>query len=465
MDDDVAEGARLAGNVSPEHVDEPRRPTAYRAAPSTPRRFVCHACRAPNRAPYAGGTVRCAHCGEARELPPRETSARPRSSQEDAGRVAALARQSPAVAPVPALLASVVEGDAVLARGKEQELLELWFALRARALTDVEAAEALFVATRLLFSHPFLDDRPDLREALVDDAIDALGLARHRTVLGAIRVRQAAASGDVEGARAYFEALDRAPTDRQSDTHVRLAAATLAVAERRWADVLSELGARRDELPLDDEFADLAVVLRAHALERLGDADAAHRALEELRFPSLVRRARDRSPAFDLCRDTWRPYLERARVRQAEVLARRERRAAWGASAIAAGAAYLVYRASRGEVDVVAVAIGAVWMLLGGAVFASSLRRARRVRRTYLHGALVDARVVNARRVAFRAVAGGGAIFAFDVEIAGPHGPYRASFEMPSTDEVARRFVGRTVRVRVDPTCADFVVPEEDVAA
>jgi hypothetical protein len=456
---------RAAPRAEPtsETADDPRlHGVAYRVAPPLPRRFVCHACRAPNRCPYEGGSVRCASCGRTRDLPPRDAPpARALTDREEVARMAAIALQSPAPPPTPPALASVVEGDAVIARGKEQEAVDLWFTLRAQASTDVAAAEPLFALTRLLFSHPFLDDRPELREALVDDALDALTLPRHRTVLTAMRVRQAAGRGDADSARMYFQALNLTPTDRQSDTHVRIAIAMLAIAEHRWSDVLAALGFRRDERPLDDEFVDLAVVLRAHALERLGDAAGAHAALDELRHPSVARLARERSPALDLCRDSWRAYLARARTQKADLLARRERSAAWG-GALLVGIAAVV---AVGGANVAALGVAAGLALLGLAVAIASLRDAALTRRAYLEGALCDARVLGARRVAFRGAPAAVGTFEFDLEIAGPRGPYLASLRMPSTDDDARRFVGRSVRVRVHPERPDFVVYEDDLAA
>jgi DNA-directed RNA polymerase subunit RPC12/RpoP len=440
----------------------------YRDAAVLPRRYVCHACRAPNRALPAGGAVRCAECGAERVLPERSATARrarPLTPEEDAARVSNLWIQSPQPSPAPPALSAVLEGGAILAPGKEPEALELWFALRARAPGDPAAAEALFTLTRHLYTSSFLDDDEELRHALVDDALDACSLERHRNVLTAMRVRQAAGRGDLATARAYFGWLDLAPEDRESDTHARLAAAFLAIAERRWDDALRALGRTRDELPLTDEFADLAVVLRAHALEASGDLDAARRALGELRFPSLVARARALSPALDLCRVTGDAHVSAARAARAAALARRARRLAWGGVSIVAVAAFLLVAALASGDDreaTGAIAAGLGVAVLGAAVAGASLVDAARTRRAYLHGPARQARVLAARPVHGTRNTSGAALYEFDLDVAGPSGPYRTVLRMPSTPVVAPSFVGRTVRVRAHPEKPRLVVYEDD---
>lgn len=120
------------------------------------------------------------------------------------------------------------------------------------------------------------------RYRLFTQAAEAARDPIYRTSLAANAASTAARLGDLDGARRWLSECTVASDSLLADTTYRVAAATLAVCEGRASDAVELLGRSDGEVPMLLSYRQLAMAVRAHALDAAGDKPAAHRALDEL---------------------------------------------------------------------------------------------------------------------------------------------------------------------------------------
>jgi hypothetical protein len=237
----------------------------------TLRAMLCPSCGAPIAAPTGGGTAPCRYCGVAVQIAPRNDrplqlpTAAPVPEPERIARLRAQVNKP--LMPPPVLMPLLHEGG--LAPWKMQEAHAMWQSTRAQlaAGVPIDAAEALFFLTLLLFN---ADKDAERKRAMVETALDTLILARHRQVLRCMLARNAARVGDLDAARAWLEPCDSRSDDIESDTEYRFACAYLATVEGSWSAVYSAVGTGPHDVPIAMSKTAACSVLRANAYERQG---------------------------------------------------------------------------------------------------------------------------------------------------------------------------------------------------
>jgi hypothetical protein len=201
-----------------------------------------------------------------------------------------------------------------LAPWREREALAAWQQARQRARAGMDRP-GWFALTQLL-AQAARDAGDGMRErALLETGYELSAEPRHRTWFAARLAMGAVRAGDVPSAQSWLGRGDAGTDDLEAYSALRLAAALLAHYQSRPEQVLQELGAPNQEVPLCPADEALAAVLRAWALERFGHQDQATAVLEaavERRWPkSRAEVAESASMMGDCCPASLQALNER----------------------------------------------------------------------------------------------------------------------------------------------------------
>lgn len=443
----------------------------YRSMPQG-RPFVCPRCAAVEFAPAHGGSVRCTRCGTTATLPDRSAvlgaASPPPPPSNDPQRLAALRAQDgrPRM-PSPTLLA--VLGGPSIQTGREQEALVIWQNLRARtAQNDLAAGEDLALLTLMLAQHDFTQAQGELPQALTESALDVLVLPRHRQEMLGRLCRIAASRGDRQRALGLAAMMEPHATELDTDSEYRIALAVLAAIDRDGGRMLHVLGPQKDAVPIADSLDELASVFRAHAYELVGNVPAAAQILKELSSPQSLAQVRARYPAMQLCAQSGGAYTAAENQASAQ-------RAAASAGAIGAlvggilafvGVLEIVVglgvglAASDGLIGgAINGVIGLVLLVVGVMLVVRARAKGKRAAWLRLYGLSLGARVVGASRTGTKI--NNVPLMRFQLQVAGPQGPYAATFEKLVPEYEVPMLMGRELRVRADPRALTEVILEE----
>ncbi|MEJ7732995.1 MAG: hypothetical protein WKG00_27835 [Polyangiaceae bacterium] len=246
------------------------------------RLVACDHCGAPLRTEERGGAASCRYCGAVHSVAPRDD--RPLSlfhagaPLPEAERLARLRHQATRQRAIPSALAALIEHDEIPA-WKLTEATQVWQATRreARLHGGTDAGERLLHLT-VLISNAHLRSRahdPARHRALLEAALDAVHLPRHRQVLRGHLSRAAASEGDLDAAEAWLAPCDRCSDDLESDSAWRITLAYIDTARCRFGHVLDLLGRTANEIPLASSAVPMGVLLRGNAHEQTGNGEAA----------------------------------------------------------------------------------------------------------------------------------------------------------------------------------------------
>jgi hypothetical protein len=365
---------------------------------------------------------------------------------------------------------AVLGGPGILP-GREQEAMLVWQNLRARAAQgDVGASEDLAALTLLLAQHPSLDDRLDMLIALRESAYDAAVLPRHKQEqLGAL-ARAWVIGGDRARAHLYLSWMVSNAPEIEMDSELRLSSAMVATLERDPQRVLAWLGPRKDAIPIVDWMDPMASVLRANAYESMGDMASAKAALDELPSRMVLRAMRKAFPGLDLCPRSageWTRALDQAGAQRAAASAGRLTGAiGWTLAGIglvelvvAAFSAVAVESDPWNGGTQVNAGIGVVLLAVGLLGARAARAQARHAAWLRLHGVALTARIVDAQTTG--TTINDVPVFRFVLQVAGPQGPYPASFEKLVPSHEVAALLGAEVRVRANPAKLEEVILEE----
>lgn len=273
------------------------------------RVLPCETCGAPLEGTSQGGRVRCRYCETEQELTPREHAplvVGPRLSEPE--RLALLRAQDLDPRPPPATLAALVFGGR-LVPWEVPEALARWQLVRRTVSVRREpgVAEELFALTTTLFSHYEREGEWLAARALAEGALDELGEPRQRQILRAALARAAALGGDLGAAEAWLAGCDATPADLESDGAFRIARACIETLRGDFPRVLELLGRSPTDVSLPNDLDPPSALLRANALERLGQPAQAADLLVHLAehggplFHLRARELAERHPELRLC--------------------------------------------------------------------------------------------------------------------------------------------------------------------
>jgi len=144
------------------------------------------------------------------------------------------------------------------------------------------AAERVFFLAIVLYEHLAHQGRDADVRALLETARDVLTDPLHRQVLHGMLARNAARAGDPVAAEEWLRLLSPHAMDLHMDTAYRLSRAYLSTRARDMQTVLRVLGTRLDDVPIGVPYDEVCGMLRANALERSGDGQAAVQQLAQV---------------------------------------------------------------------------------------------------------------------------------------------------------------------------------------
>lgn len=445
----------------------------YRAPAADTRLYLCPGCSTPQPAPPQGGQVVCAQCRAPFVLPDRgaafvgDAPGPLRVPRNDPERLQALRVQDGRPRTTSPALQSVLGGPGVQP-GREQEALAIWQSLRARSTQgDVAASEDLATLTLLLVSPAHVPE--PLLEALSESTVDAAALPRHKVEQLGRLARRAVAAGNRAKAARLLSMMPVDPPDIDSDSEYRLSCAVLATLDGDAQRVLALLGPRKDAVPLVDTMDPLASVFRANAFERLGDGAQAAQVLTELPAPEVLDAVRARFPALPLCAQTGARFKETAAQQGAQRASSSAGRVGTmvGGVLLAVGVVEVVVAVSVGAATggvtnpaVLVNGLVGVGLAIAGAKVALGARAAgQRAAWLRVNGIPLRARIVGLEPTGTRI--NNVPMVRFRLQVAGPRGPYEASFKRLVQPFEAGQLIGQEVRVRANPQKLDELVLEE----
>jgi hypothetical protein len=427
------------------------------------RALLCEQCGAPMTAPPQGGTATCGYCGAVHEVAARVDRAllapqyRPPISED--ARLKLLRQQAGRPMTPPSGLEAVLHGGEI-SRHRIDEALLVWQATRReiKIAGSPDAAERLLYLTLALQNAVARD--PDRQRALLESALDALTLPRHRQLVLAALSRLAVRAGDLRAAREWLAACDPRAEDLHADSAYRLAAAFHATARREHRQVLAVLGEAGTDVPFSMAMATLALLVRANAHERLGDVERATSQLGAALGDARVRHALSAIVEMNAELELCRASLPAALAAHDERAARELGRPLGGLGCMAPlgalmliGVAIAVAAWAAGALPLEALpGIGAglgisgvVFSIIGVFAIAAG-RRAARLRR---HGRVASAEVVAVEPTGSKV--NGVPFVRLTLRLDGPDGePYEARTSALLSTLVGVE-AGSVVPVRVDP--------------
>ncbi|MCZ7686177.1 MAG: hypothetical protein M5U28_48420 [Sandaracinaceae bacterium] len=248
--------------------------------------LLCQQCGAPLELPPAGGTAACSYCraqnvvrsgaGAAAFAPP---SSLPIDESE---RLRRLRMQDGKPFVPPASIQPLVDGGG-LHPAKVEEAFHIYQATRREVLAthSPEAAERLFALTLIANTHLARGQDHVRRRAILETSLSTLDLPRHQQVIRCLLATASAKEGDLASAADWLAPCNPRSDDLDSDSAFRVARAFVDTFRGDFAAVYDWLGPLDDGYPIADTWDPTAAVLRANALERLGNLQAAVQALRD----------------------------------------------------------------------------------------------------------------------------------------------------------------------------------------
>jgi hypothetical protein len=422
----------------------------------TDRLYVCPGCDAPEHAPVVGGLVACSRCGTPCTLPNRGTLPTnllaAYTPPEDAARLRHLRAQDGRRRPVSPTLQRIVGTN--VQPGHERDALALWQVLRLRS-HRVADSEDLAALTLMLVQTPATP--PELCEALLETACDAVVLHKHRQEMLGPLSRMAAGRGDRARAEEYLGWMVPGAADLDTDSERRVSLATLATLDGSGQKVLALLGARKGAVPIADALAPVATVLRANAHELLGDTAAAAQVLRELPDPHLLTDVSASFPALLLCASTGPAYAAAVTKEAARRAAVRSGRLDVALTLVLAALVQFGLAWPHGRLLAIT---GGVCLGLGALLALHARARSKRAAWLRAHGVRLRARIVEGSPTG--AHRDGIPVYEFALDVAGPRGTYRAMFEQLTPEhEVGAMLGDREMWVRANPSNLIEIIPED----
>ncbi len=247
------------------------------------RVLFCENCGGPLESAVQGGAVPCTFCKATNAVRPRlDRFQSVGASVSEPERLGRLRMQDGVPMVAPPSLAGLVAGNAI-PDYKLSEAFDLFQATRREVKTtqSPEASERLYFLTVMASGTLALKGDFTRVRALLETALDVVVLQRHQNCLRAMLARNAVREGDGASAEQWLSGCDPRSDDLASDSDYRVSKALLETGRGDFQAVLQTLGRSNDEIPTQDALDEAATVIRANALEKLGDVNGAVQLLRE----------------------------------------------------------------------------------------------------------------------------------------------------------------------------------------
>ena len=250
------------------------------------RILLCESCGAPLEVGADGGVVACSYCRVQNHVLRRNPDGfaipAPSPPVDENERLRRLRMQDGKPMVPPASLQSLM-GPAGLAEAKVNEAFHVFQATRKEVVAthSPEAAERLYFLSLMLNTHLTMAKDEARRRALLETTLETVFLPRHIQVIRCLLATASAKERDLSSADKWLKPCDPRSDDLEADSSYRIAYAFVETVRGDLSKVLHMLGARDDAYPFADAWDPTSAVLRANALERMGQLDAAVQALRD----------------------------------------------------------------------------------------------------------------------------------------------------------------------------------------
>jgi hypothetical protein len=252
------------------------------------RLLLCPQCGAPIEGGIGGGGTSCRYCHASVFLQPRDESrdlagARAQPVMSEAERFQRLRAQDHQPLVPPSSIQPLMVGGRLPAQN-----LGMAFGELQRARQEVAAGGSFGAAERLFFLAMMIygalaEQAKDAEiRAVLETARDLLPDPRHRQVIHGMLARNAARTGDFAAAEEWLGLCNARSPDLVMDTAFRFTRAYISTMRGDFATVLAVLGNRVDDVPIADGQDEVCGMLRANALERVGQLPSAVEQLVQL---------------------------------------------------------------------------------------------------------------------------------------------------------------------------------------
>ncbi|MBC7897305.1 MAG: hypothetical protein H7066_17945 [Cytophagaceae bacterium] len=310
---------------------------------------------------------------------------------------------------------------------------------------------ALYVG-RLGGAHQIAEAR-----ALTKAALEAVTLPRHRQEQLGRLSRLAVREGVADAALEALAAMTVDPPDIESDTELRVSAALVATLARDGKSVLSLLGQRGGQIPIDEAKRGLATVLRANAHELLGDVIGAAEVLKELPHSSSLGKEREPYAALGLCSRSADLYGTLVAQVQGAKPAGLDGLfytgvviTILGAVAATIAITLMIDDAPHPIADIVFPTLGGLlFLFLGPVMTLAGIDNARQDVYVRKHGIPRTARVLHIKDTGGRI--GPIPVYLLTLEVAGETGPYQAALRKSLALPEANAIVGTELHIVAHP--------------
>lgn len=260
------------------------------------RLLLCSNCGAPIDVSPNGGMVQCRFCSAQNQLMARAQlpafAPIAAATVPEEERVRRLRMQDNRPLLPPPGIAHLFGPGGEIPPWREQEVFTAWQVARKRTAEQaMDAAEDLFFLTEVLGNKFVAAKDWTKHRAMLESALEAFFLPRHRSIAASNLCMGACRQGDVQGAQTWLTLTDPHSDDLYADSMYRMARARLSAMKNDFQDVLTALGQSADMIPIHDALDCSAAAHRANAWERLGRVDAAVRELTTMMNKSPQHRA------------------------------------------------------------------------------------------------------------------------------------------------------------------------------
>lgn len=451
------------------------------------RVLACDACSGPLESAPQDGTALCSYCGAENQcLPPRHERIEPEADRHgisEEERLGRLARDGGGDIPTHEDVKRLCTASGWLRHDRVTQANAMWRESRLALQQNPNEDIAQRFAQLTVKLSAFYTKQGDLLRVrgLLESALDLLTLPAHRHLIAVQLTRQAAEVNDLAGARYWLSLCDHRSLDIYADSWYRIARSQVETVEEDWNSVLVTLGRTKGEIPINSASVALTGILRANALERLGQHEQARieliSAMEHYAEYTTIKdhydnlRAQWEKQGHSLCPETFgdavRAVERKQIIREASEKASADgRNLLWvGALLVLPAVGFYVYLLVSNLTNWINFAAPAVFLIVGASLLFVGFRaqvRGRRFRRVRLQGLPATGTVVHVESVlsVYKEI-DIPQDYRIDllVQVEGRE-PYGAStIAHISKSEAERRYgKGSTVAVKVDPKDALHVV-------
>jgi len=234
----------------------------------------------------AGGAVPCGYCG-AQNLVQRRNPAgfaipAPSAPVDENERLRRLRSQDGQPLVPPASL-RYLAGPSGIQPARVSEAFHIFESTRKEVETthSPDAAQRLFFLALLLNTHLGINHDDARRRGLLETTLETVTLPRHIQVMRCLLASASAKEGDIASAEQWLQHCDMRSDVLEADSAFRAARAYVDTAKNDFGQVVQTLGGQDEAYPIADTWDPACAVLRANALEKMGNVEQAVQALRQ----------------------------------------------------------------------------------------------------------------------------------------------------------------------------------------